>query len=203
MHHPSLPASPPNLRRHVNKTLNLPPHIPTLHIFPIFPPLTAKDTSFRRLFPQRRDRVPHIRQPPPGFGGMSIVLPCAVVDEGGVGDVEHGLVDDADDGRPGEDEGDGDAEHGEEVGVVYGAVEGIDDPGRRGGDEVVSGAAGGVGFFAYESFWMVDVNINISFSFLFNLNSSLSLHLSLNLRDNSRMTRILLLNLIFHKCLHI
>ena len=35
------------------------------------------------------------------------------------------------------DEGDGDAEHGEEVGVVYCAVERVHAPGRSGGDEIV------------------------------------------------------------------
>ncbi len=84
---------------------------------------------------------------------MAIVLPCTVVKERGLRDVEHRLVDDADDRGPGEDEGDRDAEHGKEVGVVYCAVEGVDNPGWRGGDEIISGAARGVGFFAYESVW--------------------------------------------------
>jgi hypothetical protein len=51
--------------------------------------------------------------------------PVAAV--GGIRDVEHGRVDHAHDGRVVQDERDGDAEHVEEVGVVYGAVEGVDD----------------------------------------------------------------------------
>lgn len=48
-------------------------------------------------------------------------------------------------------EGDGDAEHGEEVREVDGAVQGVDDPGRGRGDEVGPSAAGGVGLFADEA----------------------------------------------------
>ena len=51
--------------------------------------------------------------------------------------VEEGCVDDSDGGFGVQDEGDGDTEHGEEVSVVYGAVEGVDTPGWCGGDEVV------------------------------------------------------------------
>jgi hypothetical protein len=38
--------------------------------------------------------------------------------------------------------GDRDAEHGEEVRVVYCSVEGVNDPGWGGGDEVIFGLAG-------------------------------------------------------------
>jgi hypothetical protein len=65
--------------------------------------------------------------------------------------IEEGCVDDTDGGARVEDEGDGDAEHGKEVRVVYCAVEGVDAPGWAGGDEVVSWGAFGVGFFADET----------------------------------------------------
>ena len=64
--------------------------------------------------------------------------------------MEKGSVDDADDGYPFHGETDGDAEHGEEVGEVDGAVEGVDDPCGRVVDEVVSRCAGRVGLFADE-----------------------------------------------------
>lgn len=46
----------------------------------------------------------------------------------GVYRVEDGLVDDADNGLPVEDEGDGDAEHREEVRVIYCSIQGVDAP---------------------------------------------------------------------------
>lgn len=64
---------------------------------------------------------------------------------------EEGGVYDADDGLSVEEEGDADAEGGEEVDVVYGAVEGVDAPGGGVGNEVVAGGAFGVGFFADEA----------------------------------------------------
>jgi hypothetical protein len=51
--------------------------------------------------------------------------------------IEEGCVDYSDGGFGVEDEGDGDAEHGEEVSVVYCAVEGVDTPCGCGSDEVV------------------------------------------------------------------
>lgn len=51
--------------------------------------------------------------------------------------IEERSVDDANGRFVVEDEGDGDAEHGEEVGVVYCAVERVHAPGRSGGDEIV------------------------------------------------------------------
>lgn len=71
--------------------------------------------------------------------------------EGRVGDVEDGSVDNADDRDAREAEGDRDAEHGEKMGVIHCAIEGVHDPGRRGGDEVRPGAAGTVRFFADEA----------------------------------------------------
>lgn len=60
-------------------------------------------------------------------------------------------VDYADDGVAADDKGDADAEGGEEVDIVYGAVEGVDAPRGRVGDEVVAGGAFGVCFFADEA----------------------------------------------------
>jgi len=41
------------------------------------------------------------------------------------------------------------------VGVVHGAVERVDDPGGRVGDQVRLGCAGAVGLFADEAAWLV------------------------------------------------
>lgn len=82
---------------------------------------------------------------------MTIILPCSVPYERGICDVQHGLVDYSDDGDPVETEGDGDAKHGEEVGVVYCSVEGVDAPCWCVCDHVVASATGGVGLFSYES----------------------------------------------------
>jgi hypothetical protein len=49
------------------------------------------------------------------------------------------------------EEGDGDAEHGEEMGIVDCPVQRIDAPCWRRGDEIIFSAAGGVGLFAYKS----------------------------------------------------
>lgn len=51
--------------------------------------------------------------------------------------IEERSVDDANGRFVVEDEGNGDAEHGEEVGVVYCAVERVHAPGRSGSDEIV------------------------------------------------------------------
>jgi hypothetical protein len=59
-------------------------------------------------------------------------------------------MDDADDGNMIMHEGNGDAEHGKAMREVYCAVEGVDDPGWAGIDEVVFGLAGGVSFLADE-----------------------------------------------------
>jgi hypothetical protein len=50
MNHASLSPTPSNLSRHIHKTIYLPPHISPLRIPPILSPLTAKNTTFRRLF---------------------------------------------------------------------------------------------------------------------------------------------------------
>ena len=46
----------------------------------------------------------------------------------GPGFADHRIVDHADDDFPGDAQGDGDAEMGDAVEVVHGAVDGIDDP---------------------------------------------------------------------------
>ena len=56
---------------------------------------------------------------------------------GGEDLIEERSVDEANGRFVVEDEGDGDAEHGEEVGVVYCAVERVHAPGRSGGYEIV------------------------------------------------------------------
>lgn len=137
MHHPALPTSSTNLSSHVHKTANLPPHIPTLHISPILPPLTTKDTTLRRLLPQHLLRTIHVRQRPPWFSWVSIILEGAVTSECRVCCVKHWLVDYAYDRLVVETEGDGDAEHREQVRVVYCSVQWVDDPCWRGGYEIV------------------------------------------------------------------
>lgn len=83
-----------------------------------------------------------------GRGWSAVVEECSVAGESAVGGVEERSIDDADRGDSGNTEGYGDAEHGEQVRVVDGAVERVDDPGWRGCDEVLFGGAGGIGFFA-------------------------------------------------------
>ena len=48
--------------------------------------------------------------------------------ESRVGDIEYGRVDYTNDWNSRNAEGYGDAEHGEEVGVIYSPIEGVDDP---------------------------------------------------------------------------
>ncbi len=70
--------------------------------------------------------------------------------EGRVGRVEHGLVDDANDGDAANTECDRYAEHREEMRVVHGAVQGVNNPCGRVVDEVILGLAGAIGFFSDE-----------------------------------------------------
>lgn len=70
---------------------------------------------------------------------------------GGVGYIEEGCVDDADDWNTVEAHGNGDAEHGKEMCIVDSAIEGVDNPGWGIGDEVLLGAAFAVCFFADKS----------------------------------------------------
>jgi hypothetical protein len=53
--------------------------------------------------------------------------------------------------------GDGDAEHGEEVRVVYRSVEGVNDPGWGGSDEVVFGLAGRICLLSDEAVFLLIV----------------------------------------------
>ncbi len=115
MHHPPLTIPTPNLRRHVYKALNLAVHITVRDVAAILTPLTREDTLQRGVGGHGRDRVPNewelalLVEPgtAPAAGGEELVL------EGG--------VDYADDGAVLDDEADGDAEHGEDVGVVDGS----------------------------------------------------------------------------------
>jgi hypothetical protein len=59
---------------------------------------------------------------------MCIILPRSIIYKGGIGRVQKRLVDDSDDGDVIKNEADRDAEHGEEVCVVYCSVQGVDDP---------------------------------------------------------------------------
>ena len=115
MHHPPFTIPTPNLRRHVHKALNLAVHITVRDVAAIFTPLAREDTLRRGVGGHGRDRVANewelafLVEPgtAPAAGGEELVL------EGG--------VDYADDGAVLDDEADGDAEHGEDVGVVDGS----------------------------------------------------------------------------------
>ena len=69
-------------------------------------------------------------------------------------------MDDANDGDAVEAHSDGDAEHREEVRVVDGAIEGVDDPGWGVGDEILLGAAFAICFFANESDVGLAIDVN-------------------------------------------
>ena len=153
MNHPAPPTASTHLRRHVDKTLHLAMQIPIRPVFAIFAPLTAEDASRRRILGHRRDlRVSYQGQP------LRLVQPSAAAPASGKSLVEERRANDAYDGLAPDDHADRDAKHGEQVRVVDGAVERVDDPGRDGGgvgvgvgrDEVGSAVALGVGLFAYE-----------------------------------------------------
>jgi len=131
MHHTALPISASNLSCHIHKTLNLPIQIAIRNILPILTPLARKHTTLGCLLRHRRHWVSNQRQ------SSSFIQPSTLARASGKDLVEKGCVDDSDGGFGVQDEGDRDAEHGEEVSVVYGAVERVDTPGWCGGDEVV------------------------------------------------------------------
>lgn len=149
MHHPAFPTPPTDLDRHVDEALDLAPQVAPLaggrvRVPAVLAPLAAEDAALG------------------GVGGdgdaadqgqaLGLVEPGAPPPAGGEELAQEGGVDDADDGDAPDEEGDGDAEHGEQVGVVDGAVEGVDAPGGVvRGDEVVLGGAGRVGLLADES----------------------------------------------------
>lgn len=155
MNHSAFAPSATKLRSHVHKTVDFAMHVSLGDISPILPPLTAENAAARRIRWERRDRVSCERELLTWFVGRrrrsAVVHPGAVAGAGGVGDVQEGRVDDTDDGNAVEAHGDGDTEHGEEVRVVDGAIERVDDPGWGIGDEVLLGAAFAVCLFADES----------------------------------------------------
>lgn len=114
MHHPTPPLSPPSLSSHIQEALNLAMHVPIRDIPAILAPLAGEDALSGRIWRHR------------GGGRVAdkgelafLVEPGATAGAGGEELVLEGGVDDADDGAVVENEGDGDAEHGKEVGVVY------------------------------------------------------------------------------------
>lgn len=113
MHHTPLPTPPANFRRHVNKTLDLTVQVPVRRVSAVLAPLAREDASLRRGCGQRRDGVTQERE------ALGFVQPGAFAAAGGEGLVEEWGVDDADDGHAGDDEADGDAVEGREVGEVY------------------------------------------------------------------------------------
>jgi len=130
MHHPPFTPSTPYLSSHIHKTVDLPPHIASLLIPPILTPLTTKDAAFRCLFGQDRLRTIDQRQPLPLFTTiMRIILPRSITNQGGVSGVQKGLMDNPDYRLGVQDKGDGDAEHGEEVRVIYCSIKRVHYPG--------------------------------------------------------------------------
>lgn len=131
MHHTTLSPSSSNLSRHIQKTLNLPIQIAIRDILSVLSPFARKHTAFGCLLRHRRHGISHQRQP------SSFIQPSTLAGASRKDLVQEGCVNDSDGGFRVQDEGDGDAEHGEEVCVVYGAVKGVDAPCWCGGDEVV------------------------------------------------------------------
>lgn len=147
VHHATLTVTPANLGRHVHKTLDLPLEIPVGYIPTILAPLARKDAFLRRVDRHRRDG----RFSDQGESQTLIEI-GTLPDTGGEQLVLHGRVDHPDDGLPMQNHGDGDAEHGEEMCVVHGAVQGVDDPcWMLGGDEIVSGRVAGIRLFSQKS----------------------------------------------------
>lgn len=92
-------------------------HIPIRLIPAILAPLAREDAFPGRIRGHRRNRrIANKRQL------ALFVQPCAAAGAGGEELVCEGSVDDADDGFVGDNKADGDTEHGEDVGVVDGAV---------------------------------------------------------------------------------
>lgn len=92
-------------------------HIPIRPILAILTPLTREDAFPGRIRGHRRNRRIANK------GELALFIqPCAAAGTRRKELVCEGGVDDADDGLVGDDEADGDAEHGEDVGVIYGAV---------------------------------------------------------------------------------
>lgn len=131
MHHPSLTIPSTDFSGHVNETLHFSRQIPIYMIPSILPPLTAKNTTLRRLSRHGRDWSSDQGEP------LCFIEPGPSTATGGKQLVQHRGVNDADDGLVIDDERDGDAEHGEEVRVVHRAVQRVDAPCWRVGDEIV------------------------------------------------------------------
>lgn len=91
-------------------------HVPIRNILAILAPLAGENAFFGSVCWHRGDgRVADEGE------STFFVEPGAAAGAGGEELILEGGVDDADYGAVVEDEGDGDAEHGEEVGIVYGS----------------------------------------------------------------------------------
>jgi len=92
-------------------------HIPIRPISAILAPLAREDAFPRRSrWHRRNQRIANKRKL------ALFIQPCAAAATGRKELVCEGSIDNADDGLMRDDEADGDTEHGEDVGVVYGAV---------------------------------------------------------------------------------
>lgn len=136
MHHSSLPASPPNLGSHINETLHLSVQVPFWPVLSILAPFATKHTTPRCAL---RHRLPHQRQP------LCLIKPSTPPFAGREKLAKHRRAYDSYYRCAVDEKGDGDAEHGEEMGIIDRAVKGVDDPcWSRMGDEV---GARGLGRF--------------------------------------------------------
>lgn len=115
MHHATFTTAPADFRRHVDEALDLAVQIPIRRVSAVLAPLAREDTSLGRGFGQGRDGISQQRE------ALGLVQPGAFAAAGGEGLLEERGVDDADDGLAGDDEADGDAVEGGEVGEVHGA----------------------------------------------------------------------------------
>lgn len=114
MRHPTLPTAAPNFRRHIHKTLDLAMQIPVRLVPAVLTPLAREDALLRRSRGHWRDgRVSDQREL------ARFVQPGAAAGARGEELVLERGVDYPDDRVLVDEKADGDAEHGEDMSVVY------------------------------------------------------------------------------------
>jgi len=117
MHHATFPFPAANFRRHVDEAFHLSVEITVRSIPSILAPLTAEDAALRRCFRHGWDGITYEWQ------SLRLIEPGPFATASGECLVQKWCVDDADDRLSAEDEGNRDAEHWEDVGVVHGALD--------------------------------------------------------------------------------
>lgn len=113
MHHAPLPTPAADLRRQIDKTLHLAVQVPIRQVPAVFAPFAAENAAFRRVLWQGRDGA--VQE----WEALGFVQPGAFAAAGGKGLVQEGGVDYADYRGTVDDEADGDAVEGREVGEVH------------------------------------------------------------------------------------